>query len=125
MQHRCWTDPKLEHLRDFATVSVQSLYVFLDWLLSRRESKEDKEGRKRRLRGTKFASSLETYWKVFRLVYERATNLKLDGKLNRTMRRVCIPSRFPHNLSRVPRLTRELGAAKASEGAQVKDDRSG
>jgi hypothetical protein len=52
-------------------------------------------------------------------------NPKLDRKLNQSMHKVYIPSRFPYNLSRVLRLTRKLGAAKASREAQFKDDRSG
>jgi len=67
----------------FESVSLGSLYNFFDWLLGQ---KAGKNGRKKR--GTKKSSSLGTYWKVFRLVYERATGAKLDAKLNRKMHRV-------------------------------------
>ncbi|KAF2676663.1 hypothetical protein K458DRAFT_180019 [Lentithecium fluviatile CBS 122367] len=69
-----------ERYRDFATVSIATLHTFFDWLLSQHRGKG---GRKRW--GTKHASSLGTYWKVFRLVYERATNAKLVAKMNRSM----------------------------------------
>jgi hypothetical protein len=64
-------------------ISLKFLRSFFDWLLSQRRGKA---GRKRR--GTKCASSLGTYWKVFRLAYERATGLKIDGKMNRPMHKV-------------------------------------
>ncbi|KAK3318207.1 C2H2 finger domain protein [Apodospora peruviana] len=67
----------------FESVSLGSLYNFFDWLLGQ---KAGKDGRKKR--GTKKSSSLGTYWKVYRLVYERATGAKLDAKLNRKMHRV-------------------------------------
>jgi hypothetical protein len=57
--------------------------MFFDWLLSQRQGKG---GRKRQ--GTKLASSLGMYWKVFRLVYERAAGVKLDGKMNQSMHKV-------------------------------------
>jgi hypothetical protein len=85
IQHRCWTEPRPEYLRDFATVSLKSLYFFFNWLLGDEERKGEKG---RQLRGTKFASSLGTYWKVFRLVYERATDVKIDAKINRSMHKV-------------------------------------
>ena len=67
----------------FKAVSLSFLHYFFDWLLSQ---KTGKDGRKKR--GTKKSSSLGTYWKVYRLVYERARNEKLDAKLNRKMHRV-------------------------------------
>ncbi|CZR69582.1 uncharacterized protein PAC_19482 [Phialocephala subalpina] len=42
----------------------------------------------RRLAGIKSASTLGTYWKAFRLVYERANGEKIEGKMNRHMHRV-------------------------------------
>ena len=67
----------------YNTISLRSLYNFFDWFLSQRRG----QGRRKR-RGTKLASSLGTYWKVFRLVYERATGAKIDGKTNRSMHKV-------------------------------------
>lgn len=64
--------------------AMSLLYNFFDWSLNQ---KIGKDGRKKR--GTKKSSSLGTYWKVFRLVYERATGDKLDPKLNRRMHKVC------------------------------------
>ncbi|KAK3304847.1 C2H2 finger domain-containing protein [Chaetomium strumarium] len=49
--------------------------------------------------GTKKASSLRTYWKVFWLVYERAIIEKLDIKLNRQMHRALRSIAKKHSLS--------------------------
>lgn len=66
-----------------ASTSVRVLYNFFDWSLNQ---KVGKDGRKKR--GTKKSSSLGTYWKVFRLVFQRATGDKLDAKMNRRMHKV-------------------------------------
>ena len=71
----------------FETVSVPILYRFFEWILSQKFGKDG-----RRLRGIKTSSSLGTCWKIFRLVYERATGVKLDPKLNRLMHKVRYPS---------------------------------
>ncbi|KAJ0338342.1 hypothetical protein KNSL1_012488 [Colletotrichum chrysophilum] len=68
--------------RSYATISTGLLHTFFDWFLSQ---KVGKDGRKKR--GIKKKSSLGTYWKVFRLVFERATSDKIDPKLNRSMHR--------------------------------------
>ncbi|KAF2676861.1 hypothetical protein K458DRAFT_379389 [Lentithecium fluviatile CBS 122367] len=94
----CWKYLRKERFRDYATVSVGTLHTFFDWLLSQRRGKG---GRIRR--GTKLASSLGTYWKVFRLVYERATTVKLDGKLNRSMHKVLRKLAREHGLKKVGR----------------------
>jgi hypothetical protein len=65
------------------TISHRTLKAFFDWLLNQRRGKGG-----RRLKGVKSSDSLGTYWKVFRLVHERATGSKIDGKLNRKMHRV-------------------------------------
>ena len=59
------------------------MYIFLDWVLNLRRGKDG-----RRLPGTKCKSSLDTFWKVFRLVYERETSNKITKQMNRQMRRV-------------------------------------
>lgn len=59
------------------------MYTFLDWVLNLRRGKDG-----RRLPGTKCKSSLDTFWKVFRLVYERETSNKITKQMNRQMRRV-------------------------------------
>ncbi|KAI0410839.1 C2H2 finger domain protein [Xylaria grammica] len=69
-------------METFQHISIKLLYLFFDWRLN---LTENKDGRK--LRGIATRSSLGTYWKVFRLVYERATGDKLDAKLNRKMHR--------------------------------------
>lgn len=67
----------------YQCVSLPLLHSFFDWLLNRKSGK-----RGRRLRGTKLKSSLGTYWKVYRLVYERATGQKIHGQVNRGMHKV-------------------------------------
>lgn len=59
------------------------MYTFLDWVLNLRRGKDG-----RRLPGIKCKSSLDTFWKVFRLVYERETSNKITKQMNRQMRRV-------------------------------------
>ena len=73
-------DPQAEYLR----LSIAILHTFLDWVLNLRTVNNG-----RRLPGIKQESSLEPFWKVFRLVYERATSDKIAKPMNRRMRRVC------------------------------------
>ncbi|KAJ6199964.1 C2H2 finger domain protein [Bipolaris maydis] len=47
--------------------------------------------------------SLGTYWKVFWLVYERATGVKLDGKMNRSMHKVLRKLAKKHDLKKISR----------------------
>ncbi|KAH8710290.1 hypothetical protein GQ44DRAFT_714462 [Phaeosphaeriaceae sp. PMI808] len=96
--NQCWTYLRKGHYRAYATVSVATLHTFFDWLLGQRRGKG---GRKRR--GTKLTSSLGTYWKVFRLVYERATGVKLDGKMNRSMHKVLRKLAKKHGLKKIGR----------------------
>ncbi|KAF2682551.1 hypothetical protein K458DRAFT_307420 [Lentithecium fluviatile CBS 122367] len=96
--NQCWTYLRKDHYRAYATVSVATLYTFFDWLLGQRRGKG---GRKRR--GTKLTSSLGTYWKIFRLVYERATGVKLDGKMNRSMHKVLRKLAKKHGLKKIGR----------------------
>ncbi|CAI9635546.1 unnamed protein product [Alternaria burnsii] len=49
------------------------------------------------------ASSLGTYWKVFRLVYERATGARLDGKISRSMHKVLRKLTKKHGLKKIGR----------------------
>ncbi|PVH68648.1 hypothetical protein DL98DRAFT_542250, partial [Cadophora sp. DSE1049] len=63
-------------------VSRRTLKAFFEWILNQRQGKGG-----RRLAGIQSASTLGTYWKVFRLVYERATGEKIEGKMNRHMHR--------------------------------------
>ena len=64
-------------------ISRRTLKAFFEWMLNQRQGKGG-----RRLAGIKSASTLGTYWKVFRLVYERATREKIEGKLNRQIHQV-------------------------------------
>jgi hypothetical protein len=64
----------------YRIITLKILNNFFDWMLNQRRGKEG-----RRLRGTKHASSLGTYWKLYRLVYERATGEKIVGPMNRGM----------------------------------------
>ncbi len=89
---------KLDPQKCFESVSLKFLYFFFDWMLSQ---KEGKKGRKKR--GTKKSSSLGTYWKVYRLVYERATGDKLNATMNRRMHRVGRPLLVPGGLANMSR----------------------
>ncbi|KZL70485.1 C2H2 finger domain-containing protein [Colletotrichum tofieldiae] len=66
----------------YQTLSMKLLYNFFDWYLSQ---KVDKEGRERS--GIKKKSSLGTYWKIFRLVFESAVGERIASKLGRSMRK--------------------------------------
>lgn len=72
------------------TISHRTLKAFFDWLLNQRRGKGG-----RRIKGVKSSNSLGTYWKVFRLVYERATDEKIGGKTTRKMHRVSCISSIP------------------------------
>lgn len=74
---------KKDPLEEYLRLSIGMLYTFLEWSLNQRRGKNG-----RRLPGIKQKSSLETFWKVFRLVYERATSGKIEKSMNRQMRRV-------------------------------------
>ena len=67
----------------YRKVSLRILYSFFDWLLNQKRTPNG-----RLMRKTKHKSSLGTYWKVYRLVYERATGKKINGPLNRGMHKV-------------------------------------
>jgi len=73
-------------------ISRRTLKAFFEWILNQRQGKGG-----RRLAGIQSASTLGTYWKVFRLVYERANGEKIEGRMNRHMHRVssvsCLPAR--------------------------------
>ncbi|EED11909.1 conserved hypothetical protein [Talaromyces stipitatus ATCC 10500] len=83
----CWngfcsytqTDP----VESYSALSAKFLGTFLEWVLNLRRGKGG-----RRLRGIKTKSSLQTFWKVFRLVHERATGDKIDPVTTRQMKRV-------------------------------------
>jgi len=65
-------------------ISLRVINTFFDWLLNQRRGKGG-----RRVRGVRSAHTLGTYWKVFRLVYERAIGDKIKGEVNRKIHRVC------------------------------------
>jgi hypothetical protein len=67
----------------YKSLSIKLLYSFFDWRLNQKLGKDG-----RIIRGTKKKSSLGTYWKVFRLMFERATGEKVDPKMNRGMHKV-------------------------------------
>ncbi|KAH1663038.1 hypothetical protein KXX46_006053, partial [Aspergillus fumigatus] len=83
-------DPREE----FTRLSISIMYIFLDWVLNLQRGKDG-----RRLPGTKCKSSLDTSWKVFRLVYERETSNKITKQMNRQMRRVIRRLAKKHKLS--------------------------
>ncbi|KAJ0329333.1 hypothetical protein COL922a_012866 [Colletotrichum nupharicola] len=79
------------------------LYNFFDWFLSQ---KVGKDGRKKR--GIKKKSSLGTYWKVFRLVFERAVGDKIDQKLNRTKKHVLSEQRRANRCMTIDDLKQQI-----------------
>ncbi|KAH8659488.1 hypothetical protein BGZ61DRAFT_540262 [Ilyonectria robusta] len=83
-----------EPVECYRCLSIPLLYNFFDWRLNQ---KVGKDGRK--IRGTKKKSSLGTYWKVFRLVFERATGDKVDSKMDRSMHKVLKDLAKKHGLS--------------------------
>lgn len=95
----------------YRCLSIPLLYNFFDWRLNQ---KVGKDGRK--IRGTKKKSSLGTYWKVFRLVFERATGDKVDSKMDRSMHKV---TWFEYG-ARLPVLTPSAGSQGSGEEARIK-----
>ncbi|KAJ5086714.1 hypothetical protein NUU61_008021 [Penicillium alfredii] len=83
-------DPQEEYQR----LSIPILYNFLDWVLNLRRGKNG-----RKVPGIKCKSSLDTFWKVFRLVYEKTTSDKIGKQMNRQMRRVIRQLAKKHKLS--------------------------
>ena len=75
----------------YQAVSQSLSRSFSDWILSQRTGNGG-----RRRHGTKYKSSLGTYWKLYRLVYERATGDKINGKMNRGMHKVLDNHMRPH-----------------------------
>ncbi|KAI0837724.1 C2H2 finger domain protein [Hypoxylon sp. FL0890] len=86
----------------YETISIKLLQAYFDWSLNQRLSRD---GTRKRKKVTK-SSSLGTHWKVFRLVFERATNEKIDPKLNRTMHKVLRTLAKKHGLSDQRRMNR-------------------
>jgi hypothetical protein len=72
-------DPK----RTMRDISLRVINAFFDCLLNQRRGKGG-----RKVRGVQSANTLGTYWKVFRLVYERATSEKVIGDINQKIHRV-------------------------------------
>ncbi|KAF1364477.1 hypothetical protein EJ07DRAFT_27239, partial [Lizonia empirigonia] len=81
----------------------EGLYTQEDYSVSTTRLLDRMEDQWNERRGTKFASSLGTYWKVFRLVYERATEIKLDGKMNRSMHKVLRKLAKTYDLKKIGR----------------------
>lgn len=79
----------------YMTLRAGDLYSFFDWLV------RQIRGKGGRRRGTKHKSSLGIYWKLYCLVYERATGEKINGQINRVMHRVL------HKLARKHKLKDE------------------
>jgi uncharacterized protein YehS (DUF1456 family) len=81
--HRFCACLRRDPQEELERVSVPILFTFLDWVLNLRRGKNG-----RRLPGVKCKSSLDTFWKVLRLVYENETSNKIRKQMNRQMRRV-------------------------------------
>ncbi|KAF2647078.1 hypothetical protein K491DRAFT_763865 [Lophiostoma macrostomum CBS 122681] len=81
-------------------IRLNLLRAFFDWLLNQKTGRGG-----RRLRGTKYRSYLGTYWKLYRLVFDRATGDKINGQINRSMQKVLCKLATKHGL-------REFGREK-------------
>jgi len=81
--HQSWIYLGKDPVQTYWAISARVLRAFFNWLLKQCRGKG---GRKKR--GTKVESSLGTYWKLFRLVFERATGGKINSKLNRQMHKL-------------------------------------
>ncbi|EDN06867.1 predicted protein [Histoplasma mississippiense (nom. inval.)] len=75
-------DPKEMYQR----MDVKMLYTFFRWVLNQRRGKGG-----RRRQGLKYQSSLETYWKIFRLVYEREMQEKIGREISLRVTKNVIP----------------------------------
>ena len=64
----------------YQRIDVHKLYAFFNWVLNQRRGKDG-----RRRQGLKYRSSLETYWKIFRLVYEREMQEKISRETSRRL----------------------------------------
>ncbi|KAB8222978.1 hypothetical protein BDV33DRAFT_201117 [Aspergillus novoparasiticus] len=80
--------------QEFQKLSIAIQHTFLGWALNLRRGKIG-----RRLPGIRRKSSLETFGKAFRLVFERATSEKIGKQMNRPMRRVIRKLARKHKLS--------------------------
>lgn len=81
--HRFCAYVKQDHRRLMANLDANWLGSFYDWCLNQNTGKNG-----RRKCGIKSTSSLKTYWKQFRLVYQRAMGCKLDATMTRKVHRV-------------------------------------
>ncbi|OJD11104.1 hypothetical protein AJ78_08054 [Emergomyces pasteurianus Ep9510] len=86
MLHRFCACVKLNLKKTYQRMNVKKLYTFFSWVLNQRH---DKGGR--RCQRLKYQSSLETYWKIFRLVYEREMKEKIDQEISLRVIKNVIP----------------------------------
>ncbi|KAI9761204.1 MAG: hypothetical protein M1840_002004 [Geoglossum simile] len=76
-------DPK----RTIRDISLCDINAFFDWLLNQRRGKGG-----RRVCSIRSANTLGIYWKVFRLIHERATGEKIRGEINWKIHRMFVVS---------------------------------
>lgn len=67
---------KQDPIQLYKTLTVQVCHTFLEWVLNQKRGKDG-----RLLKGIKVQSSFHTFWKVFRLVYERANSQKIPDDI--------------------------------------------
>ncbi|KAJ6166764.1 hypothetical protein N7470_002211 [Penicillium chermesinum] len=96
--------------KEFTRLSISIMYIFLDWVLNLRRGKDG------RLPVTKCKSSLDTFWKVFRLVYKRATSNKITKQMNGQMRRRDKPAMDVEDLTKVVETTVSTTKKKFGHG---------
>ena len=90
---RYCTFQALDAAKGYDEISPQFIHGFLSWVCDQRRGKEG-----RRRPGIKYASSLETFWKGYLIVYKIETGRKLDPMIQVNGQDVnltfCLPTPF-------------------------------
>lgn len=77
---------KADENQMYQQLNYRVLYTFFYWMLNQRRGKEG-----RRRQGIKYRSSLITYWKNFRTVYELKMEKKVDKETSRLINKCVRP----------------------------------
>ncbi|PMB71342.1 hypothetical protein BM221_003809 [Beauveria bassiana] len=93
----------LESFNASPSYALSILHTFFKWKLSQ---KLGKDGRK--LKGIKKKSSLETYWKIFRLYFSREVGEKINLVISRNMHKVLRRLAIEFDLSSTKRMNRRM-----------------
>ncbi|EJP61692.1 C2H2 finger domain protein, putative [Beauveria bassiana ARSEF 2860] len=94
--------------------SIRLPYKFLEWRLNQKVGKDG-----RRLKGVQKFSSLDTYWKVFRLAFQDAVGEKLDHRLGHSMQNALRKLAEQYKLSYEKRMNRCMSIEDLKEQNQT------